>query len=253
MAPPPFRQHIPPPSWPPVQFLPTTYPQVPQPGPPVYFSPTFTDTTRRKQLPYPPFEDSKDPDAHVRVFLTAARANRETDFAKLINLFGYSLHEGASEWFSNYITDFPNTTFDDLIIAFRKRFRMINSEEEAYKQLHRVTQQPREKVEAYYERLMKIANLLKMNHDDRSLITYFRLGLLSHFKIATAGMAKSTLRRQLQSALQVEEGLSESDYIQPRTPKPLEPTKPTLVCGFCNKPGHGEDIAGVIRQTPTIA
>ena len=79
-----------------------------------------------------------------------------------------------------------------------------------------------------------------MKHDDRSLITYFRLGLLLHLKIATTGMARSTLRQQLQSALQVEEGLSESDYIQPRTPKPLEPIKPHLIYGFHNKPGHGE-------------
>ena len=195
MATPPSRQHIPPTPWPPVQPPPTTYPQVPQPGPPVHFYPAITDTTRRKQLPYPPFEDCKDPDAHVRVFLTAARANRETDFAELINLFGNSLREGVSEWFSNYITNFPNTTFNDLITTFCKRYRMINSEEEAYKQLHRLTQQPREKVEAYYERLMKIANLLKMKHDDRSFITYFRLGLLPHLKIATAGMARSTLRQ----------------------------------------------------------
>ena len=118
---------------------PTTYPQVPQPAPPVHFYLALTDTTRRKQLPYPPFEDSKDPDAHVQIFLTATQANRETDFAELINLFGYSLREGTSKWFSNYITDFPNTAFDDLIIAFRKRYRMINSEEEAYKQLHQLT------------------------------------------------------------------------------------------------------------------
>ena len=117
---------------------------------------------------------------------------------------------------------------------------MINSEEEAYKQLHQLIQRPREKVEAYYKRLIEIANLLEMKHDDRSLITYFRLGLLPHLKIATAGMARSTLRQQVQSALQVEESLSESDYIQPRTPKPLELTKPPLICGFCNKPGHDE-------------
>ena len=79
-----------------------------------------------------------------------------------------------------------------------------------------------------------------MKHDNRSLIAYFRLGLLPHLKIATTGMARSTLRQQLQSALQVEEGLYESDYIQPQSPKPLEPIKPPLICGFCNKPGHGE-------------
>ena len=89
-----------------------------------------------------------------------------------------------------------------------------------------------------------------MKHDDRSLITYFRLGLLPHLKIATTGMARSTLRQQLQSALQVEEGLSESDYIQPRTPKPLEPTKLPLICGFCNKPGHGEGHCWRIPANP---
>ena len=94
--------------------------------------------------------------------------------ADLINLFGYSLREGASEWFSNYLSDYPLTTFDALTTAFRKRYRMINSKEEAYRQLNHLTQQIGEKVEAYYKRLMKIAHLLEMRQDDRSLITYFR-------------------------------------------------------------------------------
>ena len=240
MAASPSQQHIPPPLWPPVQPPSTTYPQVPQPGPLVHFYPPITDTTRRKQLPYPPFKDSKDPDAHVWVFLTTAQANRETNVAELINLFRYSLREGASEWFSNYITDFPNTTFNDLITAFRKRYRMINSEEKAYKQLHQLIQQPRKKIEVYYERLMKIANLLEMKHDDHSFITYFRLGLLPHLKIATVGMARSTLRQQLQFALQVEEGLSESNYIQPGPQNHWSPLNRHLFVDFCNKPGHGK-------------
>ena len=75
----PVNLQYPPLPWP----YTTTTTQPPPLGPPTNSHWATVEPARRKQLPYPPFDDSKDPDAHVRVFITAARANRETDFCGL--------------------------------------------------------------------------------------------------------------------------------------------------------------------------
>jgi hypothetical protein len=51
------------------------------------------------------------PNAHIRVFKKAIKANGETMEANIINLFGFSLKDNISKWGENYIQDHPNCNF----------------------------------------------------------------------------------------------------------------------------------------------
>ncbi len=51
-----------------------------------------------------------DPYAHVRMFKVAIRTNGETNDAKIINLFSFTL----KDIMNNYMGDYPNCTFVEL-------------------------------------------------------------------------------------------------------------------------------------------
>jgi hypothetical protein len=56
--------------------------------------------------------------------------------------------------------DYPNCTFAKLKLTFCKRFITIHNDEQVYLQLKNMKQEKNEKVEAYYERLLKLTNSL---------------------------------------------------------------------------------------------
>jgi hypothetical protein len=55
-----------------------------------------------------------DPDAHVRVFKAVIKANSETDDAKIINLFSFTLKDIMYDWCNNYLGNYPDCTFVEL-------------------------------------------------------------------------------------------------------------------------------------------
>jgi hypothetical protein len=52
-----------------------------------------------------------DPDAHVKIFKAAIRANNETDDAKINNLFNFTFRYIISDWCDNYMGDYPDCIF----------------------------------------------------------------------------------------------------------------------------------------------
>ncbi len=58
------------------------------------------------------------------------------------------------------IQDHPNYTFEELEQAFCKQFKMVNNDEEVYMQLWNIQQPTIERVEIYYEHLLKLTNYL---------------------------------------------------------------------------------------------
>ncbi len=68
--------------------------------------------------------------------------------------------DNISEWGENYIRNHPNYTFEELEQAFGKQFRIVKNDEEVYMELHNIQQQIVERVELYYECLLKLANYL---------------------------------------------------------------------------------------------
>jgi hypothetical protein len=88
-----------------------------------------------KKLQYPTYVIDIYPDAHIRVFKKAIKANGETVEANIINLFGFTLKDNIFEWGENYVQNHPNYTFEELEQTFCKQFRTVKNDEEVYMQL----------------------------------------------------------------------------------------------------------------------
>jgi hypothetical protein len=71
-----------------------------------------------RKLQYPTYVKDIDPNAHIRVFKKAIKANGETMEIGIINLFGFTLKDSISKWGENYIQDHPNHIFEVLEQAF---------------------------------------------------------------------------------------------------------------------------------------
>jgi hypothetical protein len=97
-----------------------------------------------------------DPNVHIKVFQTAIKANGETMESNIINLFGFTLKDNIFEWGENH----PNCIFEELEQTFCKQFITIKNDEEVYMQLQNIQQQTIERIEVYYEHLLKLINSL---------------------------------------------------------------------------------------------
>ena len=174
----------------------------------------------RKQLSYPVYEESKDPDSHVQVFEIAIYTNRETEEGDKINLFGYTLRDNVQDWYSNFRKLHPKVDYQGLLAAFCKRFRKVQNDAQAYNMLKNIEQKRDEKVQQYYERFAKLVNSLQKSPDDGFLVTLFRGGLLPELIVATASMKRETLADQLDAAILCEEGMSDRVRSTPSHPQP---------------------------------
>jgi hypothetical protein len=85
-----------------------------------------------KKLQYPTYVKDVYPNAHIKVFKKAIKANGETMKVDIINLFGFTLKDNIFEWGENFIQDHPNCTFEELEQAFCKQFKTIKNDEEVY-------------------------------------------------------------------------------------------------------------------------
>jgi hypothetical protein len=72
------------------------------------------------------------PNANVKVFKVAIKANNETNDAKIVNLFNFTLKDIVSNWCNNYMGYYPNCTFAKLQVAFYKRYKKVRNDEQIY-------------------------------------------------------------------------------------------------------------------------
>jgi hypothetical protein len=68
------------------------------------------------------FEHKKtfNPDAHVRIFKAAIKANGETIDEEMANMFNFTLKDNASNWCNSYMKVHLNCRFVDLEHVFSK-------------------------------------------------------------------------------------------------------------------------------------
>jgi hypothetical protein len=64
-----------------------------------------------RPLNYPEYVKEFNPNTHVRVFKVAIRANSEMDDVKIVNLFSFTFRDIMSDYYNNYLEDYPNYTF----------------------------------------------------------------------------------------------------------------------------------------------
>jgi hypothetical protein len=146
-----------------------------------------------RKLQYPIYVKVTDPNARIRVFKKAIKANGEIVEVDIINLFGFTLHDNISEWGENFIQDHPNYTFDELEQAFCKHFWIVKNDEKVYMQLKNLQQQVSKWVEVYYKGLLKLANCLQVKTINVFFTINFKVGLQPYFRLATIGMMRDTL------------------------------------------------------------
>ncbi len=96
-------------------------------GPPRYFGLPMVHPGRPPLLPNGPYHrplnyleyvKNFNPYAHVKVFKVAIRANNETNYVKILNLFNSTLIDTMFDWCNNYLGDCPNCTFVELQLVF---------------------------------------------------------------------------------------------------------------------------------------
>jgi len=68
-----------------------------------------------------------------------------------------------------------------------------------------IKQKNDEKVEVYYEQILRLANCLQHKMDNNLLTTFFRVGLVPYLQIATIGMKRDTLFEEKKSMVTYEE------------------------------------------------
>jgi hypothetical protein len=81
---------------------------------------------------YPEYVKDSDPYAHVRIFKAAIRVNGEIKDAKIINPFSFTFKDIMFDWCNNYIEDYLDYTFAELQLAFYKRYKKVQNDEQVY-------------------------------------------------------------------------------------------------------------------------
>jgi len=89
--------------------------------------------------------------------------------------------------------EFLDYIFLELTQAFCKCHQRTQNDEQIYMELKNMKQEEIERVEVYYERILKLAHGLQVLTIDNFLTIVFRASLQSYFKIVTIGMKRSTL------------------------------------------------------------
>jgi hypothetical protein len=138
------------------------------------------------KLHYQTYVKDIDPNAHIRIFKKAIKANSETMEVDIINLFGFTLKDNIYEWGENYVQDHSNCTFKELEQAFCKQFKIVKNNEEAYMQ-----QQTTERVEVYYERLLKLTSCLQVKTTYVFLTIIFMTSLLPYLRLSTTCLKRN--------------------------------------------------------------
>ncbi len=107
------------------------------------------------------------------MFRKAIQVNSEKRNANIMNLFCFTLRDVISEWGKNFMYSHPGCIFLELEVAFCKHYRIVQNDEHLYMALKVIKQGSNEKIEVYYEWILKLANYLQHKEDDNLLTTFF--------------------------------------------------------------------------------
>ncbi len=78
-------------------------------------------------------------------------------------------------------------------MAFYKRYRKVQNDEQVCMQLENMKQKKNEKVEVYHEKLLKLANSLQQKTIDGFLTIVFKSRLQPYLHVPIVGMKKKKL------------------------------------------------------------
>jgi hypothetical protein len=75
-------------------------------------------------------------------------------------MFKFTLKNIMSDWCNNYLGNYLDCIFVELKLVFCKRYRKVQNDEQVYLYLKNMKHEKNERVEVYYEKLLKLANSL---------------------------------------------------------------------------------------------
>jgi hypothetical protein len=113
--------------------------------------------------------------------------------ANNINFFCFTFRDIMSDWCNNYMRDYPNYIFVKLQLVFCKWYIKVHNDEQVYLQLKNMKHEKNERMEVYYERLLKFTNNLQHKTTNNFLTTIFIFGLQPYLHVTTTCMKKETL------------------------------------------------------------
>jgi hypothetical protein len=91
-----------------------------------------------RKLQYPTYVKDTNPDAHIRMFKKAIKANGEIVEVNIINMFGFTLKNNIIEWGEIFVQNHPIFIFEELEQTFYKQFKTMKNHEEVYMQLRNI-------------------------------------------------------------------------------------------------------------------
>ena len=91
------------------------------------------------KIPYPVFDESGDPDWHIRRFKVIARTNGINNPTDLQNIFGTTLQGNHINWYIDFETDHTNATWDDMERSFLQKFRKLKTSSKILRALGSIT------------------------------------------------------------------------------------------------------------------
>jgi hypothetical protein len=112
-------------------------------------------------------------DVHVHVFCKTIQANGEKNDVDIINIFCFTLCDAISKWGENFMRAHLICRFEKLETKFCKHYRKVQIDEQVYMPLRMIKQGGDEKVEVYYEHMLKLANCLQHQANDKLLTIFF--------------------------------------------------------------------------------
>ena len=204
--------------------------------------PSQSDTHKNSKFPkisYPVFDESGDPDWHVRRFKVIARTNGVTNTEDLQNIFGTTLQGNHINWYIDFETEHSQATWEEMEQSFLHKFRKLKTSSEVLRALGSITQEKSEPVDKFYDRFKQLADKLSQRPEEDYLCEWFKKGLLPWIQQGIVIRGVKTLQDILSAANDISRELGALNKIQaPLLPLPnvrIE-SRPALVpCSNCGK------------------
>ena len=216
-------------------------PTIPQENRTAATLPSTADGDRHAKLPkipYPVFDETGDPDWHIRRFKVIARTNGVSNTADLQNIFGTTLQGNHINWYIDFETDHSHATWEDMERSFLQKFRKLKTSSEILRALGTITQSRNEPVDKFYDRFKQLADKLNQRPEEDYLCEWFKKGLLPWIQQGIVIRGVKTLNDILTAANDISRELEVLNKNQaPLLPIPTYRAEPRPIAQPCNHCG----------------
>ena len=195
------------------------------------------------KISYPVFDETGDPDWHIRRFKVIARTNGVTNTEDLQNLFGTTLQGNHINWYIDFETENTQASWEDMERSFLQKFRKLKTSSEILRALGSITQERNEPVDVFYDRFKQLADKLSQRPEEDYLCEWFKKGLLPWIQQGIVIRGVKTLSDILNAANDISRELSVLNKTQAPL-LPLPPYRPDnrsapALCNTCGKVHSG--------------